>query len=41
MAKILHVDVESLIGQPWQLAPNGCAGKSDDQVGLTCYQGCR
>ncbi|MGH3778321.1 MAG: helix-turn-helix domain-containing protein [Pseudonocardiaceae bacterium] len=23
MAKILHVDVESLIGRPWQLAPNG------------------
>jgi hypothetical protein len=23
MAKILHVDVESLIGWPWQLAPNG------------------
>jgi transcriptional regulator with XRE-family HTH domain len=25
MAKILHVDVESLIGRPWQLAPNGPA----------------
>jgi hypothetical protein len=25
MAKILHVDVESLIGRPWQLAPNGGA----------------
>lgn len=25
MAKILHVDVESLIGRPWQLAPNGAA----------------
>jgi len=23
MARILHVDVESLIGRPWQLAPNG------------------
>jgi hypothetical protein len=23
MAKILHVDVESLIGRPWQIAPNG------------------
>src|SRR5258708_36619079 len=23
MAEILHVDVESLIGRPWQLAPNG------------------
>ena len=23
MAKILHVDVESLLGRPWQLAPNG------------------
>ncbi|MBA2470747.1 MAG: hypothetical protein H0V41_00340 [Pseudonocardiales bacterium] len=23
MAKILHVDVESLIGRPWPLAPNG------------------
>jgi transcriptional regulator with XRE-family HTH domain len=25
MARILHVDVESLIGRPWQLAPNGGA----------------
>lgn len=25
MAKILHIDVESLIGRPWQLAPNGGA----------------
>jgi transcriptional regulator with XRE-family HTH domain len=25
MAKILHVDVEALIGRPWQLAPNGPA----------------
>jgi hypothetical protein len=25
MAKILHVDVESLIGRPWHLAPNGPA----------------
>jgi transcriptional regulator with XRE-family HTH domain len=25
MAKILHVEVESLIGRPWQLAPNGGA----------------
>lgn len=25
MAKILHVDVEALIGRPWQLAPNGGA----------------
>jgi transcriptional regulator with XRE-family HTH domain len=25
MAKIFHVDVESLIGRPWQLAPNGAA----------------
>jgi transcriptional regulator with XRE-family HTH domain len=25
MARILHVDVESLIGRPWQLAPNGPA----------------
>lgn len=23
IARILHVDVESLIGRPWQLAPNG------------------
>jgi hypothetical protein len=23
MARILHVDVESLIGRPWQLALNG------------------
>src|SRR5438874_484220 len=25
IAKILHVDVQSLIGRPWQLAPNGPA----------------
>lgn len=25
MARILHVDVESLIGRPWQVAPNGGA----------------
>ncbi|MGH3825324.1 MAG: helix-turn-helix domain-containing protein [Pseudonocardiaceae bacterium] len=25
IARILHVDVESLIGRPWQLAPNGGA----------------
>jgi transcriptional regulator with XRE-family HTH domain len=25
IARILHVDAESLIGQPWQLAPNGGA----------------
>src|ERR671917_117640 len=23
MAKVLHVDVEALTGQPWQYAPNG------------------
>jgi len=25
MAKVLHVDVESLTGAPWQYAPNGCS----------------
>ncbi|MEU7908992.1 helix-turn-helix transcriptional regulator [Actinoplanes sp. NPDC049118] len=29
MAKVLHVDVESLTGRPWQYAPNGGATPSD------------
>jgi hypothetical protein len=33
MAKILHVDVESLIGRPWQLAPNrGAVAQGLDAV---------
>jgi transcriptional regulator with XRE-family HTH domain len=40
MSKILHVDVESLIGRPWQLAPNGGAvaqGLDDVRHMLTRY----
>jgi hypothetical protein len=29
MAKVLHVDVESLTGRPWQYAPNGSTTPSD------------
>jgi tetratricopeptide (TPR) repeat protein len=33
MAKVLHVDVESLTGRPWQYAPNGGSTPSDlDEV---------
>jgi tetratricopeptide (TPR) repeat protein len=33
MAKVLHVDVESLTGRPWQYAPNGGTTPSDlDEV---------
>lgn len=31
MAKVLHVDVESLTGGPWRYAPNGCS--SPDSLG--------
>ena len=33
MARILHVDVESLIGRPWTLAPNG-NGEGDELAGV-------
>ena len=29
MAKVLHVDVESLTGRPWQFAPNGGSSPAD------------
>jgi len=31
MSRVLHVDVESLIGRPWELAPNG--GSEDEELG--------
>src|SRR5829696_7623936 len=33
IAKVLHVEVESLTGRPWQYAPNGATTPSDlDEV---------
>src|SRR5690349_13053008 len=40
LARVLHVEVEALIGKPWQLAPNGnsiAGGLSDVRAVLTNY----
>jgi transcriptional regulator with XRE-family HTH domain len=40
LARVLHVEVDSLIGRPWQLAPNGntiAGGLSDVRAVLTSY----
>jgi len=40
LARVLHVEVEALIGRPWQLAPNGISiagGLSDVRAVLTNY----
>ena len=40
LARILHVEVEALIGRPWQLAPNGntiAGALADVRVALTSY----
>src|SRR5436305_10037564 len=40
LARVLHVEVDALIGRPWQLAPNGNAmagGLSDLRAVLTSY----
>src|SRR3954466_8661879 len=40
MARVLHVDVEALIGRPWQLAPNGntiAGALSEVRAALTSY----
>ncbi|WP_088281436.1 helix-turn-helix domain-containing protein [Kineosporia sp. A_224] len=42
LARILHVDVESLSGRPWQLAPNGnnvALGLAEVRAALTSYNG--
>ncbi|MEO3937534.1 helix-turn-helix transcriptional regulator [Dermatophilaceae bacterium Soc4.6] len=38
MSRILHVDVEALIGRPWDLAPNGGA-QEDELVGIRRFFG--
>src|SRR4051812_4347289 len=40
LARVLHVEVDALIGRPWQLAPNGntiAGGLSDVRAVLTSY----
>src|SRR4051795_4654446 len=40
LARILHVEVEALIGRPWQLAPNGntiAGALADVREALTSY----
>src|SRR3954454_17324593 len=40
LARVLHVDVEALVGRPWQLAPNGntiADALSDVWEALTSY----
>src|SRR3954464_16084565 len=40
LARVLHVEVDSLIGRPWQLAPNGnttAGGLADVRAVLTSY----
>src|SRR3954462_278081 len=40
LARILHVEVDALVGRPWQFAPNGSTlarGLSDVRAALTSY----
>src|SRR3954465_13527132 len=40
LARVLHVDVDALVGRPWPLAPNGntiAGGLSDVRAVLTSY----
>src|SRR3954447_6537662 len=40
LARVLHVEVEALIGRPWQLAPNGtiiAGALTDVRAALTSY----
>src|SRR3954452_19665887 len=40
LARVLHVEVEALIGRPWQLAPNGntiAGALADVRAALTNY----
>lgn len=36
MSRVLHVDVDSLVGRPWDLAPNG-SQEGDDLAGIRNY----
>ena len=38
MSRILHVDVQALIGRPWELAPNG-GGQEDELAGVRRFFG--